>query len=128
MRVSLDPVEKLSPVEAAMLRAASLTKTPDKKSKTPVYNLTLQQIEDIKRQAVDESVATALVLMLGLPAMVLTDKRGFTSEDIDEVVDDVLDLYDSFQRGYLTLDDIHNTLREEHGLSIREKKKRRKYK
>lgn len=122
---------KISPVEASLLKAAALAKGaphPPKKPKTATYNLTLEQIEAMKKKAVDDAVAVALPLMLGLPAMVLTDKHGFTPEDIDTFTDGVLDLYDSFHKGYLTLDDIHAALKEECGLEIREKAKRRKFK
>ena len=124
---------KLSPVEASMLKAVALAKgtvreTP-KKTKTPTYNLTVEQIESLKRKAVDDAVATAWVLMLGLPVMALTDKHGFTPEQVDKLIDDVLDLHDSYEKGYLSLQDIHTALKEEAGIVIQEKqKKRRKYK
>lgn len=124
---------KLSPVEASMLKAVALAKgtvcEAPKKPKTPTYNLTVEQIDAIKKNAIHDAVEAAWVLMLGLPVMALTDKHGFTAEQVDQLVDDILDLHDSFEKGYLTLDDIHTTLKEEHGLVIREKeKKRRKYK
>ena len=122
---------KLSPVEAAMLKAVTQMKTPASSTadKTPVYNLTLKQIEDMKRNAVNEAVETAWTLMLGLPIMALTDKHDFTSDDVDKLVDNIIDLHDSYEKGYLTLSDIHTALREEHGLTIVGKvKNRRKYK
>lgn len=122
---------KLSPVEAAMLKTVMQMKTPEKQKtdKTPVYNLTLEQIEAMKRAAVDEAVEAAWVLMLGLPIMALTDKHGFTTEDVEKLVDHISDLHDSYEKGYLTLADIHDTLKEEHGITLVKRiKKRRKHK
>jgi len=123
---------ELTPMEASLIRAFSLAKAAEpapKKPKTPTYNLTMEQIAAIKKSAVHDAVEAAWVLMLGLPVMALTDKHGFTAEQVDQLVDDILDLHDSYEKGYLTLEDIHATLKEEHGLVIREKeKKRRKFK
>ena len=93
------------------------------KKKTPTYNFTLEQIEAIKKNAVSEAVEAAWVLMLGLPVMVLSDKNGFTDEDLDKFVDDVMELHDSYDKGYLTLADIHTALKDEAGVSIIGKKK-----
>ena len=96
------------------------------KGRTPTYNMSFQQIQDIKSQAVREATGAAWVLMLGLPVMVLGDKHGFTTEAIDAFIDGVLDLYDSYDKGYLTLSDIRQTLKDEYGLSISEERKRRR--
>ena len=97
-----------------------------KKDRTPTYNMSFQQIQDIKAQAVREATGAAWVLMLGLPVMVLGDKHGFTTEAIDAFIDGVRDLYDSYDKGYLTLSDIRQTLKDEYGLSISEERKRRR--
>ena len=41
-------------------------------------------------------------------------------------MDDVLDLYDSYEQNYLSLMDVENALRDEAGIVIREKYKKRK--
>ena len=64
--------------------------------------------------------------MLGLPVMVLSDKHDFTMEQLDVFVDDVLDLYDSYEQGYLTLQDVEAALKDEVGIIIAEKYKKRK--
>lgn len=102
------------------------TEEEPKKQKTPTYNMTMEQIEAIQKRAIKEAVESAWVLMLGLPVMVLTDKNGFTPEQVDKFIDDVMALHDSYDKGYLTLADVHNALKEEAGVRITKKKERRK--
>lgn len=99
------------------------TEEPAKK-KTPTYNMTMEQIEAIKKAAVNEAVEAAWTLMLGMPIMVLTDKNGFTDDEVDKFVDDVMYLHDSYEQGRLTLADIHMALKDEHGISIIGKRKK----
>lgn len=99
------------------------TEEPAKK-KTPTYNMTMEQIQNIKKAAVDEAIEAAWTLMLGLPVMVLSDKNGFTNEELDKFVDDVMALHDSYDKGYLTLADIHFALKDEAGVSIIGKRKK----
>jgi len=56
--------------------------------------------------------------MLGLPLMVLHDKWGFGKVRGERFIEQVLDLYDSFEKGYLSLDDIHKCLWEEGGIKL----------
>ena len=60
----------------------------------------------------------AFLLMLGLPVMVLHDKFGFGPVRCERFTDAVLELYDSFEKGYVSLEDIHLTLKEETGITI----------
>ena len=88
-----------------------------KTNKTPTYNMTYDQIQDIKKQAALEAVGELLTLTLGLPAMVLHDKRGWSREELEPFIDDVWNLYDSYEKGYITLDDCVRTLKEEAGVA-----------
>lgn len=99
---------------------------PEPPKKTPTYNLTWEQIEAMKRDACRQASRILWELMLGLPTMVLSDKHDFTQAQLDEFVDDVLDLYDSYEQGYLSLQDVENALKEEVGIIIHEKYKKRK--
>lgn len=59
--------------------------------------------------------------MLAIPVMVLHDKYGqlMHKDGREEKFAELcLDLYDSFEKGYITLDDLHNTLREETGMIL----------
>lgn len=84
-----------------------------KTNKTPTYNMTLQQIEDLKRQAALDAVSELMTLTLGFPAMILHDKHGWREDDLNQFVDDVAGLFDSYEKGYITLGDCVNTLKEE---------------
>ena len=85
------------------------------KNKDPVYNMKQSDIKNIKNQAVD----VAFKLMLGIPVMVLHDKYGWGGKKrLPEFGDYVLELYDSFDKGFLTLDDIEKTIYEETGISF----------
>jgi len=97
-----------------------------KKPKTPTYNMTMEQIEGIKRAAVNEAVSKALILLFGLPVMVLRDKHGFTDEETDRFVDGITDLYDSYERGYITLQDVELALKEEAGVEFEKELRKRK--
>ena len=97
----------------------------EKKEKTPTYCMTMEQIEGIKRQAVNEAVNEALILLFGLPTMVLRDKHGFTDEDTDRFIDGVTDLYDSYEKGYITLKDVEQALLEEAGVSFKKELRRK---
>lgn len=88
------------------------------KKPEPVFNLKSSDVQNIKSKATTDAIDTAFILMLGLPVLVLRDKWGFGKVRSERFIDQVLDLYDSFDKGYLTLDDIHNTLWEEAGVKI----------
>ena len=88
------------------------------------YTLTQGQIGEIKKQAADEAIHAAFILMCGLPLMALRDKFGFGKTRLERFSDALLDLYDSFDKGYITLEDLHKTIYEETGVKIKKKKKR----
>lgn len=93
--------------------------------KPATYTLTSEQIEAIKQDAVERATDTAFILMLGLPVMVLHDKfdKIWKRENrLEHFTDELLDLYDGFNRGYFTLDDVLKTLEEETGVKIRKKR------
>lgn len=87
------------------------------------YTLTQGQIGDIKKQAADEAIHAAFILMCGLPLMALRDKFGFGKVRLERFSDALLDLYDSFDKGYVTLEDLHKTIFEETGVKIMEVKR-----
>ena len=99
---------------------------PEKPKKTPTYNLTWEQIETMKRDACRQASRVLWELMLGLPTMVLSDKHDFDADKLNEFVDDVLDLYDSYEQGYLSLQDVETALKDEVGIIVHEKYKKRK--
>ena len=89
-----------------------------KKEKTPTYNFTWEQIQQMKKDAAKEAVSEVIELTLGIPAMVLKDKYGFGKKRLPEALDHMVDLYESYEMGYLTLQDIRKALWEEGGYQI----------
>lgn len=91
--------------------------------KEPVVNIKASDVQKMKLDASKEAAEKAFLLMLGLPVMALHDKFGFGPVRCERFTDAVLDLYDSFDKGYITLEDIHRTLKEESGITIERKVK-----
>lgn len=89
--------------------------------KEPVVNIKAADVQKMKQDASKEAADKAFLLMLELPVMVLHDKFGFGPVRCERFTDAVLDLYDSFEKGYVTLDDIHGALKEECGITIERK-------
>lgn len=85
-----------------------------------VYTPTQAQIDAMKKAAVDEAVSTGFILMLAIPITILHDKYWVktASKKLPKFVDQCLDLYDSYNKGYVTLDDLRATLWEEGGIRI----------
>ena len=74
--------------------------------KEPVVNIKAADVQKIKQDASKEAADKAFLLMLGLPVR------------CERFTDAVLELYDSFEKGYVSLEDIHLTLKEETGITI----------
>ncbi|MCZ9313176.1 MAG: hypothetical protein O0V67_07340 [Methanocorpusculum sp.] len=96
-----------------------------KKGHEPVINVKSSDIHQIKMNATKEASDKAFFLMLAIPVMVLHDKYGqLMKKEVDgksreeRFVDLCLDLYDSFEKDYVTLDDLHKCLWEEAGIKI----------
>ena len=88
------------------------------KTKNPVYNIKSSDISRIKDDAVSEAVRQSTILMLSIPVMVLRDKYGFGSKRLDAFMEYTIDLFDSFVKEYITLEDLINTVKEETGVDI----------
>lgn len=87
--------------------------------------ISTEALNKLKSLLVTDALDTAFILMLGIPVMVLHDKYGqLIKKEVDgkgrleRFTDLILDLYDSYIKGYLTLDDIHKVLKEEGGVEI----------
>lgn len=98
----------------------------------PVINVKYSDIKNIKRQVSEEAANNAFLMMLAIPVMVLHDNFGslmrkeLNGKPREERFAELcLDLYDSFERGYVTTDDLHKCLLEEAGLEIRAIKKKK---
>lgn len=86
--------------------------------KDPILSLRRSEINAIKDKATNEAIDKAFGLMLGIPVMVLHDKHGYGSVRLERFMDQVMDLYESFNKGYLDFDDILKTIEDETGLRL----------
>jgi hypothetical protein len=98
------------------------------KDKTHTYNLTKAQLDTlvrervqselndikakIKKEATEDAVNTAMVLMLTLPLKVLMDDywTGEQLEQIPEFTDKVIEYYEKWQNGELDIDKLREDL------------------
>lgn len=74
-----------------------------------------------KNEATTDAFNVAFVAMLAMPLIVLRDKFGFGKVRLERFVDELCDVQDSFNQGYVTLEDLHKTLYEETGTVITNK-------
>lgn len=113
---------------AEMKRAAR----EEKKRKTATYNLTQDQLdamvkekigkdlERIKKEATDEAINTAMVLLLTLPLEVLMNhywKKTYAKK-LPEFLDYVLEYYEKWQDGELDMDELVKDLWEYGGIRL----------
>ncbi len=89
--------------------------------KETVINIKSSDVLAIKKKAATEAADLAFFLMLSIPMMVLHDKYGFGKVRGERFMDQVLDLYDSFEKGYVTLEDLQKCLWEEGGIKLERK-------
>ena len=68
--------------------------------------LTQDQIDQMKKDAVDEATAKAFRMFMSIPLMVLHDKFGFGRIRGSRFMDYVLIWYESIQRGETSLAEI----------------------
>ena len=98
--------------------------------KEPTYTLTRSQIQQMKKDCTEEAVDTAFKLMLCILTMVIHDKFSKIMKKegrLETFVDLVLDLYDSYNRDFIKLEELEECLKEEAGLSFEKIKKRGLY-
>lgn len=85
----------------------------------PVINIKASDVQQMKDEATKKAANTGFLLMLGLPILVLRDKWGFGNVRLERFIDQVIEMYESFNEGYLTIEDIHQAIEEETGIKIR---------
>lgn len=95
-----------------------------KKNKTPTYNLTWPQIEQIKKDAKAEAAAEAMERALVIPLLVLRDHWGFGPARMERFITQVAEVAEDIGDGRISLDDITGALEEEIGLEFTWRSKR----
>ena len=97
----------------------------NQESRNATYTLRNEDVTRIKQDAAQEAIDKAFVLMLGLPMIVLHDKYGWGNKRLSDFIDHVLEQYDSFNKNFIALDDLWNTIEKETGVKLIEKVGRR---
>ena len=105
------------------------------KQKTATYNLTKEQLDnavkegikeklgEVKQQATEDAVNTAMVLLLTLPLEVLMDhywKKTYAKR-IPKFTEQVLEYYERWQNGELDMDKLKEDLWEYGGVRLEER-------
>ena len=86
--------------------------------KTKTYVLTQDQIDKMKRDAVDEATRKAFSMFLSIPVMVLHDKFGFGKQRLTRFMDYVLVWYESIQAGETPLRELLTVAERECGIRV----------
>lgn len=104
-----------------------MAKKKDKKTKTPTYQVTLEQIRTYVQQGFEqgrrESIDIARDYSLAVPIIVLRDYFGFGGKRLERFIDGMYEYYDSIDKKMLNLDDIVKAIREETKIEILRHKK-----
>lgn len=91
------------------------------KGAAPVINIKFDDVQAMKQQATKDAVNKAFFLMLAIPTMIIHDKFGklMKRENREATFAELcIDLYDSYDKGYVTLDELAQVLWEEAGIKV----------
>lgn len=98
-------------------------------AKEQVITIKVSELEKIKQDAVNEALNLAFILMLSIPVMVLHDRIGQLWRKFvdgksreERFAEYCSELHDSFQKGYVTLDDLINCLQKEAKWTVEKKR------
>ena len=88
-----------------------------------MYNMTAAQLDTIKTEATNEAISKAFSLMVAFPTMIIHDKFDQLAElpdaqRVKRMGEMIIDLYDSYDRDYVSIRDLHEWLRDEVGVVI----------
>lgn len=89
------------------------------------YTVSDEKIEEIKKNAKNEGISEAFVLMLGLSVMTISDHifdlyktKGYEKCREERFTDYVLQLWKEYNEGIFSLQDVLDCLKDECGLTI----------
>ena len=92
----------------------------------PVISIKQSEINKIKRDTLNKAVDMAFELMLAIPTMVIHDKYSLLMKKVvdgksreERFAELCFDLYDSYEKGYVTIEDLRKCLWEEAGMKVK---------
>ena len=107
-----------------MTRAERRRKEREAKKGKKTYNLTADDIAKLKAEATIDAVDISLNLMLGIPLLAMRDlstwgnANDWGKKRLTKLSDKVMEIYNDFENGLITLDDINQVLNDEIGLEV----------
>jgi hypothetical protein len=122
MRTQTQTAIKRHTPRADMSRAERRQSDRETAKLQKTYTLNVAQIEQIKKDATMEATKKAFLMMMGFPLLTLRDKFGFGKVRLNKFMDKMLDLYEAYENDYVDLDDLNNTILEETGVTLLEKR------
>ncbi len=79
----------------------------------------LQQRRVKNRRDADKLIHSSYTAFLLLGIMALRNKFDFGSARIERWIDEINDLRDSYEKGYISVQDLQKTIKEETGIEIK---------
>lgn len=104
-----------------MGRAEKRRAMKEESKKSNVYTLTQAQIDQIKKQAIDEAVDKAFIMMLAIPCEVLANEGYWektAKKRLPKFIDEVLSLYDAYASGVVDMEEMEKDLWELVGIKL----------
>jgi hypothetical protein len=107
-------------------------KNRKKKKSEKIYTISDKKLEEIKENSKKEGMEDAFVLMLGLSVMTISDHifdlyktKGYEKCREERFTDYVMKLWDEYNEGIFTLQEVLDCLKDECGLVIELDRKER---
>lgn len=66
------------------------------------------------QRGIDTATDGMIIMLL----YVLADKHNFDDKQLEQALNDITYVADSVHKGYITLDDLKDTLKKEHGITF----------
>lgn len=93
----------------------------DESKKAKTFVLTQEQIDSLKKEAINEAVDKAFILMLALPLEVLLSEEYWmksAKKRLPKFMDEILKLYKAYESGNIDLKDMEDDLWEYGGIRV----------
>ncbi|WFR56406.1 hypothetical protein QA584_22760 [Anaerocolumna sp. AGMB13025] len=108
-----------------MNRAEIRRNQREQSKSTKTYTLNQSQIDQIKKQAVEDAVDKAFFLMMALPCEVLANEGYWEKsarQRMPKFIDEILSLYAAFEQGVVTMEQMELDLWDIAGVRLERKK------
>ena len=99
-----------------MNRAERRRSARQQAAKTKTYLLTEEQIEEMKRDAVQTATRRAFLMFLSIPVMILHDKFGFGKQRLGKFMDYALIWYEAVQENEVKMLELVKIAKDECGI------------